>query len=159
MRKIYNSGYFNYLKQLQKKFKKIGDAIGKFIKLNTPLFGNKGTDLEDCETEVCFNEGANITNMPDVYDILLAKSKKMQNLITKLLDRVNARIYKTSKILYSWKENYAILTAQEPVKIDYTIYPNNNIGTERIFTDIFEEKKIGNEPVLNPAVNKLKNLI
>ena len=33
-------------------------------------------DLEYCESEVCFSEGCNVTNLPQVYDIILEKSKK-----------------------------------------------------------------------------------
>lgn len=150
---IYNSGYLHYLDTLKKKFDKISDSIKKFIELNTPIFGNKNLDLEYCETNVCFNEGANIVNMPDVYSIVYEKARKMQNLIEKLLDRINARIYKTKGIKDKWRDMYADLTAQEAVKIDYTIYPNNDIGTDKIFNEIFEEQKIGSEPVLNPAVN------
>jgi len=86
------------LDQLKKKYDKIFDAIKKFLELNLPLFGNKNLDLEYCESNVCFNEGANITNMPDVYNIIFEKAMKMENLIQKLLDRINARIYKTREI-------------------------------------------------------------
>merc|ERR1711957_600814 len=103
LRKIYNSGYFQYLEALKKKFEKISEAIKKFIELNMPLFGNKNLDLEYCESVVCFEQGANITNMPDVYDVLLEKGKNMENLIKRLIDRINARIYKTSKIKESWR--------------------------------------------------------
>jgi len=141
------------LDQLKKKYDKIFDAIKKFLELNLPLFGNKNLDLEYCESNVCFNEGANITNMPDVYNIIFEKAMKMENLIQKLLDRINARIYKTREIKDKWTDMYADLTAQDPLKIDYTIYPTNDIAGQRIFTEIFEEQKIGNDTVLNPAVN------
>jgi hypothetical protein len=150
---IYNSGYFNYLETLKKKFGKISEAIKKFLELNIPLFGNKSLDLEYCENSKCFSEACNVTNMPDVYNIIIEKSKKMENLIKKLLDRINARIYKTKEIRNKWTNTYADLTAQEAVKIDYSIYPNNDIAGERIFKEIFEVQKIGSETVLNPAVN------
>jgi hypothetical protein len=137
---------------LEKRFQKISDAIGKFVELNMPLFGNKNLDLEYCESTVCFEQGANITNMPDVYDVLREKGQKMQNLIRRLLDRINARIYKTKKIREAWRHNYALLTAQECVKIDYSIYPTGGDAGDRIFTEIFEEQKIGSETVLNASV-------
>jgi hypothetical protein len=139
---------------LKKRFQKISDAIGKFIELNSPLFGNKNLDLEYCESTKCFNEGANITNMPDVYDVIVEKGKKMENLIRRLLDRINARIYKTKKIREAWRVNYALLTAQDCVKIDYSIYPTGDVAGDRLFTEVFEEQKIGSDPVLNPAVKK-----
>lgn len=156
LNRIYNSGYFAYLESLKKKYDKINESIKKFLELNMPLFGNKALDLEKCESTVCFDQGANITNMPDVHDIILEKAKNMENVIQRLLDRINARIYKTKEIRDKWRDTYADLTAQDPLKIDYKIYPNNDIATERIFHEIFEEQKIGDEPVLNPAVIYLK---
>ena len=44
------------------------------------------------------------------------------------------------------------LTDLDGVKIDYSIYPNSDIATERIFTDIFEISKIGNQKVLDVTV-------
>ena len=153
LRIIYNSGYFHYLIQLRKKYEKILNYFSKFIEKNVAIYGNKLNDLEYCESLVCFNEGNNISNIPSVYDTIYEKSKKMENLLQKLLDRINSRIYKTKEIKKKWNENYGELTAQDPVKIDYSIYSTDIIAGDIIFTDIFEIQKIGNEIALNPAVN------
>jgi hypothetical protein len=137
---------------MKKKTDKISESIKQYLALNTPLFGNKNMDLEYCESEVCFSEGCNVTNLPQVYDIILEKSKKIDNVIKKLLNRINARIYKTKEIRESWTKKYMELTDLDGVKIDYSIYPNSDIATERIFTDIFEISKIGNQKVLDVTV-------
>ena len=132
---------------------KIKEQISQYVANSAGLYGNSNLNLEYCETERCFSEGCNITNLPQIYDIIIEKSKKMDSLIKKLLDRINARIYKTNGIKQKWRDMYADLTAQDAIKIDYTVYPTNDVATDKIFGDIFEEQKIGSEPILNPAVN------
>lgn len=144
----------NHLKTIKKKMEKIGDSIKSFLALNVPLFGNKNLELAKCESGACFSEGCNITNLPDVYETIVEKSKKMESLIQKLLNRINARIYKTEDIKIKWDKIYAGLTEQDPVKIDYTVYPNSDVATERIFNDIFVNQKIGDKKLLNPSVNQ-----
>lgn len=152
LRVIYNSGYFKYLEGLKKKMGKISEQIKQFVELNTPLYGNKNIDLEYCESEKCFSDGCNITNLPQIYDIIIEKSKKMESLVQKLLDRINARIYKTKEIHSKWSKKWSEITEIDGLKIDYSIYPDSDVATEKIFTDIFHTEKLGNQKVLNPTV-------
>jgi hypothetical protein len=149
---IYRGGYLNHLKNLKKKIDKILEGFNKFEKKVNPLFGIKGLDLENCENNKCFSDGCNITNLPDVYNILVEKGKKIENLISNLRNRINSRLYKTKEIKEKWINNYNELTYQDPVIIDYTIYPNDEIANKRIFEEIFEEQKIGAVKILNPTV-------
>jgi hypothetical protein len=153
LKRIYNSGYNAYLNKLKKKYDKILKSFTKFKEFNEPIFGNKIVDLEYCETNLCFNEGSNISNIPSVFKVINEKAKKMQNFVQRLLDRINSRIYKTREIKNKWRDQYSDLSAQDPLKIDYSIYPSDDIASNNIFTEIFEEQKIGSGLVLNPAVN------
>jgi hypothetical protein len=144
---------------MKKKDVKIVNSTNDFVALNTPLFGQKKIEYENCDTGKCFTEGCNITYLPEVYNIILRKSKNIENIIIQLLNRINARIYKTEEIKKQWKKRYADLTDVEGINIDYSIYPNNNVASEIIFKDIFEISKVGNQKVLNPTVYSLINFI
>ena len=125
---------------MKKKTDKISESIKQYLALNTPLFGNKNMDLEYCESEVCFSEGCNVTNLPQVYDIILEKSKKIDNVIKKLLNRINARIYKTKEIRESWTKKYMELTDLDGVKIDFEstwvhLRKSNTEPIVRIYTE------------------------
>ena len=153
LKSIFNDGFFSYLKRIGKKNQKISQAIKEFLELNSPLFGKKNLQLDTCDNEKCFSEGCNITNLPQIYNIILQKSKNIETVIKKLHNRIKARIYKTKEIKRQWSKRYAKLTDVEGLEINYSIYPNSLIATERIFTDIFKISKIGNQAVLNPTVN------
>lgn len=63
-----------------------------------------------------------------------------------------SRIYRTQQLKDNWTEKYDRLTAQEPVKINYSQYENDNVASKKIFEDIFTVMRLGKEEIYKSNV-------
>lgn len=78
----------------------------------------------------------------------------MDDYIKHLMRECAARVYKTKQIELDWTERYQIITAQDPVKIDYSKYQDEVTANEVIFGKIFEVLSLGSNEIYKSTVIK-----
>ena len=76
----------------------------------------------------------------------------MDNYINHLNRECQARIYKTRQIREDWTEKYLLLTAQDPVYINYSNYSDEVTATHIIFGKIFEVMSLGSDEIYKSTV-------
>jgi len=93
-----------------------------------------------------------------LYSQLIEEEQRLSDFMNSLNKDSQSRIYKTNQIKENWSEKLNELSSQDPITIDYSVYPDQKNAVSDIFGRIFNIINLGNDDIYKSNVILIINL-